>query len=115
MKKVTISLDDELAHRIRTAAAKAGKSMSRYLAEAGLSRVEADERRSRQSEALEKIFAGPKWDVMENGRMPTVKSAMPGARRGSKSATSTIRESNLAGVLRRQRSRKSRAGRTAKS
>jgi hypothetical protein len=77
MRNVTISMDDELASRIRVAAAKAGKSMSRYLAEAGLDRVEADEstsrneRRNRQLEALEKIFAGPKWDVTENGRMPT--------------------------------------------
>jgi hypothetical protein len=77
MKNVTISMDDEAAHRIRVAAAKAGKSMSRYLAEAGLDRVEADEstsrdgRRNRQLEALERIFAGPKWDVTENGRMPT--------------------------------------------
>jgi hypothetical protein len=52
MKKLTISVDDGLA-------------------EAGPSREEADERRSRRLEALEKIFAGPKWKVMENGRMPT--------------------------------------------
>jgi hypothetical protein len=77
MRNVTISMDDESAHRIRVAAAKAGKSMSRYLAEAGLDRVEADESasrnelRNRQLEALERILAGPKWDVTENGRMPT--------------------------------------------
>jgi len=77
MKNVTISMEDELAHRIRVAAAKAGKSMSRYLAEAGRERVEADESasrnetRNRQLEALERVLAGPKWDVTENGRMPT--------------------------------------------
>jgi predicted DNA-binding protein len=77
MKNVTISMDDELAHRARVAAARAGKSVSKYLAEATREKIEADDRtaaesgRNRQREALERIFAGPKWDVTENGRMPT--------------------------------------------
>ena len=78
MKNVTISMDDALAHRIRVAAAHAGQSVSRYLAEAGERRIEQDERpvideakRQRQLEALERIMSGPEWDVTIDGRMPT--------------------------------------------
>jgi hypothetical protein len=77
LKNVTIAMDDKLAHRIRVAAAKAGQSVSRYLAEAGREKVEADEstsravQRNRQMEALEQILSGPMWDVTDNGRMPT--------------------------------------------
>ena len=77
MKNVTISLDDELAQLIRVAAAKAGKSVSRYMAEAGREKVAADDAatnrgmRNRQAEALDRILAGPMWDVTEDGRMPT--------------------------------------------
>jgi hypothetical protein len=77
MKNVTISMDDELAHLTRIAAARAGKSVSKYLAEAARDKIDADKKaaselgRNRQLEALERIFAGPKWDVTENGRMPT--------------------------------------------
>jgi metal-responsive CopG/Arc/MetJ family transcriptional regulator len=74
MKNITISMDDDLARHIRIAAAKAGVSVSRYLAEAGREKVRSDEtaaKRNRQEEALEKIFSGPKWDVTENGRMPS--------------------------------------------
>jgi hypothetical protein len=75
MKNITISMDDETALRTRVAAAKAGKSVSKYLAEAAREKIDADEaaaghRRNRQLEALERILAGPKWDVTENGRMP---------------------------------------------
>lgn len=78
MKNVTISMDDALAHRIRVAAASAGQSVSRYLAEAGKRRIEQDERpgldearRKSQMAALERVLAGPKWDVTIDGRMPT--------------------------------------------
>ncbi|KXF76725.1 hypothetical protein ATN84_11870 [Paramesorhizobium deserti] len=73
MKNITISMDEELAQRIRVAAAKAGKSVSRYMAEAGEEKMQAEgtSRRSRQLEALEKILSGPQWDVTENDRMPT--------------------------------------------
>lgn len=76
MKNVTISMDDELASRVRVAAARAGMSMSRYLAETARQKLEADDAsrqptRNRQKEALERILAGPEWSVMENGRMPT--------------------------------------------
>lgn len=75
MKNVTISMDEDLARRTRIAAAEAGLSVSRYLAEAAREKIEADAQKSgsrnRQFEALERILAGPKWDVTENGRMPT--------------------------------------------
>jgi hypothetical protein len=77
MKNVTISMDDDLAQRARIAAARAGKSVSKYMAEAAREKIEADEsagperKRNRQREALERILAGPMWDVTENGRMPT--------------------------------------------
>jgi len=75
MKNVTISMTEADARRLRVAAARAGQSVSRYLAEAGLQRIETEEaserRFSRQREALEKILAGPQWDVTIDGRMPT--------------------------------------------
>jgi len=77
MKNVTISMDEELAQRIRIAAAKAGQSVSRYLAEAGRARMEADasaarpSKRNPQMEALERVLSGPMWNVTEDGRMPT--------------------------------------------
>lgn len=75
MKNVTISMDEELAQRTRVAAAQAGKSVSRYLAEAAREKIEADAEKSgsrnRQLEALERILAGPEWDVTVDGLMPT--------------------------------------------
>ncbi|MEO5325742.1 hypothetical protein PV773_20740 [Mesorhizobium sp. CC13] len=77
MKNVTISMDDDLLVQTRVEAARAGKSVSRYLADAAREKVENDRaaaaqaERNRQLEALERIFSGPKWSVMENGRMPT--------------------------------------------
>lgn len=78
MKNVTISMEEGLAQRIRVAAARAGQSVSRYLAEAGQRRIDQDERpvldeakRKSQTEALNRILSGPKWDVTIDGRMPT--------------------------------------------
>ena len=75
MKNVTISMDEDLARRTRVAAAEAGLSVSRYLAEAAREKIETDAQKSasrnRQLEALERILAGPKWDVTIDGRMPT--------------------------------------------
>jgi plasmid stability protein len=77
MKNVTISMDDDLAQRTRVAAARAGKSMSKYMAEAAREKIDADDmaatssERNRQLEALERLWAAPKWNVTENGRMPT--------------------------------------------
>jgi hypothetical protein len=77
MKNITISMDDDLAQRARVAAARAGKSVSKYLADATREKIEADAARmekeaiSLQLEALQHIWSGPMWDVTENGRMPT--------------------------------------------
>jgi len=71
-------MDDELHRLARIGAAKMGKSMSKFLAEAArekLERLEKQEKsalsRNPQKEAFERILAGPMWDVTENGRMPT--------------------------------------------
>ncbi|HHZ10410.1 MAG TPA: ribbon-helix-helix protein, CopG family [Rhizobiales bacterium] len=75
MKNVTISMDDDLAQRTRVAAAQAGMSVSKFLAEAAREKIAGDAEKSgsrnRQLEAVERILAGPKWDVTVDGRMPT--------------------------------------------
>jgi hypothetical protein len=77
MKNVTISMDDNLYRETRVKAAQNGLSMSRYLARAAdnlnteLAAHEKGAKSSRQLEALERILAGPMWDITENGRMPT--------------------------------------------
>lgn len=76
MKNVTISMDDELHQKVRVDAARAGMSMSRYIAEVlkaadGVASGSSEQtRRSEQLEALRRVWAGPMWDVSENGRMP---------------------------------------------
>ncbi|MFI0847411.1 hypothetical protein [Mesorhizobium sp. IMUNJ 23232] len=76
MKNVTISMQEDTLRDLRVEAAKAGKSVSRYVADM----VEANIRkppaampttRNAQMEALERILSGPKWSVMRDGRMPT--------------------------------------------
>ncbi|HTV68600.1 MAG TPA: hypothetical protein VMF90_08690 [Rhizobiaceae bacterium] len=77
MKNVTVSMDEDLARRARVAAARMGKSVSRYVGEATLEKVEADEAgqareiRNVQLEALERVWSGQMWDVTTDGRMPT--------------------------------------------
>jgi hypothetical protein len=77
MKNVTISMDEELYRLTRIEAAKAGISMSRFLASAAKSKIDAahsaseSEARNGQLEAVKAFLAGPKWSIMENGRMPT--------------------------------------------
>lgn len=75
MKNITISMDDELARLTRIEAAKAGISMSKFVALTIADRLAAREseetRRNRQKEAIERFLAGPKWSVLKDGRMPT--------------------------------------------
>ena len=77
MKNVTITMDEELYRLTRVDAAKAGKSMSRYIADRLRQPVEQnpspDEiaRRKNHVEALRAVFAGPKFSISKNGRMPT--------------------------------------------
>jgi hypothetical protein len=72
MKNVTISMDDELYRATRTAAAKAGLSLSRYLANAAreMANREDESQANAQRNAVEAFLRGPLWDVTENGRMP---------------------------------------------
>jgi hypothetical protein len=77
MRNVTITMDEELYRLTRVDAAKAGKSMSRYIADRLRQPLEQDAspdeiaRRKNHVEALRTVFAGPKFRISENGRMPT--------------------------------------------
>ncbi len=74
MKNVTISMDDNLHRETRINAARSGKSISRYIAdrlrESEPVQDQVEERRRRR-EALQRVFAGPKLPISENGKMPT--------------------------------------------
>ncbi|WP_187972252.1 hypothetical protein [Aquibium microcysteis] len=77
MKNVTVSMDEAILAEARVKAARAGKSLSKYMA--GL--VEADvgsvrlpgtaATREEQIAALDAMLKGPKWAIMRDGRMPT--------------------------------------------
>ena len=77
MINVTISMDETLHRTTRIRAAEAGLSMSKYLAKAADSFNDSanenakDAKRNLQYEAITKFLDGPKWSVLENGRMPT--------------------------------------------
>ena len=76
MRNVTISIDDELYRTTRIEAAKAGKSMSRHIAdrlrqEPSLMLDDKAEERRNRLEALRRVFDGPQLPISENGRMPT--------------------------------------------
>ncbi len=71
MKNVTITLPDDTLAKVRIEAARAGKSMSKYLA--GLiDRQVAKNDRSSDIEAIERFLAAPYWDLTdENGNAPS--------------------------------------------
>lgn len=76
MANVTINLSDEQLSDVRVEAARAGKSVSKFLAdmiERNIVKQLPNQASTReaQREALEKILSGPKWSVMREGRMPT--------------------------------------------
>jgi hypothetical protein len=76
MKNVTISMKEETLRDVRLEAAKAGKSVSRFIADlieanTQTPQVAMPTTRNAQMEALERILSGPKWSVMRDGRMPT--------------------------------------------
>jgi hypothetical protein len=76
MKNVTISMKERTLADARVKAAKAGKSLSRYvgdLVEADVQAKAAAQSGDRESQiaALERILSGPKWSIMRDGRMPT--------------------------------------------
>ena len=69
MKNVTISMDEDTAAWARIEAAKAGKSLSRFVGDVIASKME---RQSSQSEILKKIMSYPKLDLTdESGNAPT--------------------------------------------
>ena len=75
MKNVTISMDEELYRATRVEAARAGKSLSRHIADrlrlTNPSEIDEVEQRRLHLEALRRVFEGPKLPISSNGRMPT--------------------------------------------
>jgi plasmid stability protein len=71
MKNLTITLPDETFARLRVAAAKNGKSMSKFVGTLVERQIGSDDQTSR-IEAMERFLAGPLWDLTdENGKAPT--------------------------------------------
>lgn len=69
MKNLTITLTEEMLSRVRVAAAKEGKSMSRFVADLVEGRVG---RKMTQREAVEAFLAGPPLPLLdENGKAPS--------------------------------------------
>ncbi len=69
MKNVTVTMSEALLQRARVAAARDGKSLSRYIAETVEQRVG---RPMTQREALDLFLAGPLMNLTdETGRAPT--------------------------------------------
>jgi len=70
MKNVTITMPEATLSKVRVAAASAGKSVSRYmadLAEDKVGRVKRD-----PGEAMRRFLAGPLYDLTDdNGNAPT--------------------------------------------
>ena len=77
MKNVTISVEEDLYRMTRIEAAKAGISMSKFMALATKEKIEAVHAhdatydRNIQLDAINAFLSGPKWQVKEDGRMPT--------------------------------------------
>lgn len=70
MKNVTITLPDDTLARIRVEAAKAGKSVSRFMAELAEDRIRA--KRRDPAEAMRRFLSGPLYDLTdENGQAPS--------------------------------------------
>ncbi|AWN44233.1 hypothetical protein [Methylobacterium durans] len=69
MKNVTVTMDEALLQRARVAAARDGKSLSKFVAEAVEQRVG---RPLTQIEALEQFLAGPPMRLLdESGKAPS--------------------------------------------
>lgn len=76
MRNVTISMDDELHHKVRVDAARAGMSMSKYIAEVlstATSQVDRENQDRLEADIarLRAVFARPKLDLSQSGRMPS--------------------------------------------
>lgn len=69
MKNVTVTMDAALMQRARVAAARDGKSLSRFVTEAVKHRVG---RPMTQSEALDRFLAGPLMNLTDDaGKAPS--------------------------------------------
>ena len=73
MKNVTISMDEKLLELTQSEAAKAGVSVSDYIADAvaKMAGVEVSRRAKAQSEAMRAFLAGPALHIALNGKMPS--------------------------------------------
>lgn len=76
MKNVTISMDDDLHQKVRLDAARAGLSVSKYIANMLTTAASPADRESQaRLEAdiarLRAVFAAPKLDLSRKGRMPS--------------------------------------------
>jgi plasmid stability protein len=71
MRSLTISIDDELHRTTRIEAAKAGKSMSRYVADKLRETHGPEMKKNLQKEAYLRILDGPALHVAIDGKMPT--------------------------------------------
>lgn len=73
MRNVTISMDDDLYRETRVEAARAGKSISKHIADTLRSKgsVDEDEQRRLRLEALRRVFDGPLLPISDSGKMPT--------------------------------------------
>lgn len=75
VRNVTIEMDESLVSLTESEARRMGMSLSDFIANLVSKAVEERQpeasNRNCQKEALERILAGPKWDVTENGRMLT--------------------------------------------
>ncbi|MDP4006379.1 hypothetical protein [Methylobacterium sp. NEAU K] len=68
LKNVTVTMDDALLQRARVAAAREGKSLSRFVAETVERRIGQP---MTQPEAIERFLAGPLMNLTdENGKAP---------------------------------------------
>lgn len=73
MKNVTISMDERLLELTQSEAAKAGVSVSEYIADAvaRMAGVQVSMRAKAQSEAMRAFLASPALHIAVNGKMPS--------------------------------------------
>ena len=75
MKNLTVSLADDIHQKVRTKAASAGLSMSRYVAtlveKDSAAKAPDEYTREQRMEMLERFLSAPKLKISENGKMPT--------------------------------------------
>lgn len=69
MKNVTVTMDEAVLQRARVAAAREGKSLSKFIAETVERRIGKP---LTQKEAIDRFLSGPLLDLTdENGNAPT--------------------------------------------